>query len=122
MLFMYLTIRAIHIELTPAMYSDAFILTCRCIALRGELEGFYCNNGTNFRGTSNELKEMMIENLCRLRFELYSSIVFRFNLPCVPDIGGALERLVRSLTINFNNAVGEQTLTQHMLRAVLSEI
>lgn len=57
-LFTCMTTRAIHIELVHTLSSDSAIMALkRFISRRGSPTVIYCDNGTNFRGACNELKQ-----------------------------------------------------------------
>lgn len=60
LLFTCLYCRAIHIEMLDDVSTDAFINGLRCfIALRGAVRHIRCDQGTNFVGAKNELKEAL---------------------------------------------------------------
>ncbi|GBM82203.1 hypothetical protein AVEN_179513-1 [Araneus ventricosus] len=51
--------RAIHLELVRSLSSDSFNLAMRCfIARRGRPKTIYSDNGTNFKGSCNELSKL----------------------------------------------------------------
>lgn len=110
-LYTCLITRAIHLELTPSLATDAFLLIFRCfIGRRGEPLEVFCNNGTNFKGANTELNEAIRQNLQQLSSELYSNVKFRFNPPSAPHMGGAWERLVRSVKVSLRCAINDQVL------------
>ncbi|GBM79751.1 hypothetical protein AVEN_164489-1 [Araneus ventricosus] len=58
-LFTCAVYHAIHLELVNSLSSDAFLLALRrFIARRGRPRTIYCDNGTNFRGASNDLSKL----------------------------------------------------------------
>ncbi|XP_033300356.1 uncharacterized protein LOC117205756 [Bombus bifarius] len=58
-IFVCLAIKAVHIELVDDLTSEAFIAALRrFIARRGYCSTIHSDNGTNFRGASNELREL----------------------------------------------------------------
>lgn len=122
-LFTCLTTRALHIEITSAMSSDAFILSFRCfVGRRGEPLEVFCDNGTNFRGADTELKRALEDNVKKAIEDRYTRVKFNFNPPSAPHMGGAWERLVRSVKVGLRCTIGDQTLNEETLRATLIEI
>ena len=60
-LFTYLTVRAIHIEVIDEMSSSAFVNAVRrFIFIRGSLRHFRSDRGTNFVGATDHLKVQAI--------------------------------------------------------------
>lgn len=91
-LFTCLTVRAIHIEIAHALTTDSCIMAIRnFVARRGSPLEIYCDNGTNFRGSDNEIKQ----ELAKLDFEKFedqltiSNIKWIFNPPASPHMGGS---------------------------------
>ena len=61
-LFTYFAVRAVHIEAANAMDTYSFIQALRrFIARRGTVESIRSDNGANFVGPSNELKNTLHE-------------------------------------------------------------
>ena len=99
-LFTCLTTRAIHIELAHSLSASSAIMAVqRLAARRGVPLHMYSDNGTNFRGAYNELKKAIIEmdNDRITDFAVREQIEWDFNPPDAPHMGGAWERLVRSI-------------------------
>ncbi|XP_073968186.1 uncharacterized protein [Bombus fervidus] len=58
-IFICLSVKAVHIELVSDLTSEAFIAALRrFIARRGFCSSIYSDNGTNFVGANNELREL----------------------------------------------------------------
>ncbi|XP_055605883.1 uncharacterized protein LOC129754049 [Uranotaenia lowii] len=107
-LFTCLTIRAVHIEIVHSLSSNSCIMAIRrFVARRGSPLAFYSDNGTNFKGASNiltaELRE--VHEKCATTFT-NASTQWNFNPPVAPHMGGAWERMVRSIKVAMN-AIGE---------------
>ena len=100
LLFTCLCCRAIHIESLDDLSTDAFINGLRCfIALRGSVRMIYCDQGSNFIGANNELKQGLEElNSTRVNdFLLEKHCEFKFNAPGASHAGGVWERQIRSI-------------------------
>ncbi|XP_055604612.1 uncharacterized protein LOC129752852 [Uranotaenia lowii] len=98
-LFTCLTIRAVHVEIVCNLSTSSCILAIRrFIARRGSPSFFYSDNGTNFRGASNILRETIqnISKECAVTFT-NTNTQWYFNPPLSPHMGGSWERMVRSI-------------------------
>lgn len=95
-LFTCLMVRAIHIEVAHTFSTDSFIMALRCfIARRGCPLEIYSDNGTNLKGTDNEISRLIQNNLCHEYVSQFAQIKWYFNPPHAPHMGGAWERLIR---------------------------
>lgn len=65
------------------------------ISRRGSPREIYTDNGTNFKSVSKILREENL-NLRQVSFK-YDDIKWRFNPPAAPHMGGAWERLIRTV-------------------------
>ena len=61
------------------------------------LKIIHCDNGTNFRGMCNELKKVFEEFENNKINNSENKIKWKFNPPIAPHMGGAWERLIRSV-------------------------
>ncbi|KAJ8022556.1 hypothetical protein HOLleu_37488 [Holothuria leucospilota] len=99
-LFTCLAVRAVHIEISHGLYTDSFLNALRrYISRRGVPRSIYSDNGTNFVGAKQELKE----NLANLNQRSISDhaliqrgIQWYFNPLAASHMGGVWERMVRS--------------------------
>lgn len=82
----------------------------------------YSDNGTNFRGAHNELQKMSRKFIEQGVQDTFNSITWHFNPPCAPHMGGAWERLVRSVKSGLKCIQDERPPTEDALRATLIEI
>lgn len=122
-IFTCLTTRAIHLELATALSTDAFFLIFRCfVSRRGQPLSLYSDNGTNFRGAAAELQSLLAVHIQKLVQERYTSIKWHFNPPSAPHMGGAWERLVRSVKTSLEKALPERIPTEACLYSVLCEV
>ncbi|GBM65291.1 hypothetical protein AVEN_15374-1 [Araneus ventricosus] len=95
-LFTCAVYRAIHLELVNSLSSDAFLLALRrFIARRGRPRTVYCDNGTNFRGASNDLSNLNWSKI--LKETRLPKIFWKFIPPTEAWWGGWWEMLVRIL-------------------------
>lgn len=111
--FTCLTIRAIHIEVAHNLDTSSCILCIRnFIARRGTPREIYTDNGTNFKAAEKVLKDQ----LDQIKFSnisiKFDKTKWYFNPPGAPHMGGAWERLIRSVknvlyslypALNFND-------------------
>ncbi|XP_055585084.1 uncharacterized protein LOC129737939 [Uranotaenia lowii] len=98
-LFTCLTIRAVHVEIVYSLSTSSCILAIRrFIARRGSPASFHSDNGTNFRGACNVLRETIqnINEECAATFT-NTDTQWHFNPPLSPHMGGVWERMVRSI-------------------------
>ncbi|XP_055632443.1 uncharacterized protein LOC129772934 [Toxorhynchites rutilus septentrionalis] len=98
-LFTCLSIRAIHLEIVHSLTTQSCVMAIRrFIARRGAPETFYSDNGTNFIGANNLLKGQLraVNEHCAATFT-NARTKWQFNPPSAPHMGGAWERLVRSV-------------------------
>ncbi|XP_062713357.1 uncharacterized protein LOC134290274 [Aedes albopictus] len=98
-LFTCMTTRAVHLEVVHTLSAEyCKMATRRFIGRRGAPTEIRSDRGTNFVGASNELKKEMNE-IDRQLAETFTNANTKwlFNPPGTPHMGGAWERLVRSV-------------------------
>lgn len=100
----------------------------RSIARRGKVSHIYSDNGTNFQGASNKLKELyqMLHNKhhqgqvdSTLKKD---SIEWHFIPPHAPHFGGIWEAAVKSAKNHLKRVVGDVALTFEEMYTVLTQI
>ncbi|XP_055585414.1 uncharacterized protein LOC129738255 [Uranotaenia lowii] len=98
-LFTCMVVRAIHLEVVHTLNTESCLMAIRrFIGRRGPPLEFLSDNGTNFKGASRELKnELHSINLDCANAITTAQTGWRFNPPATPHMGGAWERLVRSV-------------------------
>ncbi|XP_055623389.1 uncharacterized protein LOC129766818 [Toxorhynchites rutilus septentrionalis] len=120
-----LTTRAIHLQIAHTLTTDSCIIAIRNImARRGIPAAIYSDRGTNFRAASKELQSA-IENLdhdALLKEFTSSHTEWFFNPPVTPHMGGAWERLIRSVKQNLGRLKSSRLLTHEVLENALLEI
>ncbi|XP_058817361.1 uncharacterized protein LOC131680666 [Topomyia yanbarensis] len=120
-LFTCLTTRAIHLEVVHSLSMESCIMAVqRFVSRRGMPREFWSDNATCFQGTSNKLdmhNKMMAEKFTT------SQTTWKFILPASPHMGGAWERLVRSVkvaigaTLDGTRKPDDETLETILLEA-----
>ncbi|XP_055614645.1 uncharacterized protein LOC129760976 [Uranotaenia lowii] len=98
-LFTCLTLRAVHVEVVFSLSTESCIMAIRrFIARRGSPLEFYSDNGTNFRGADNVL-QTQVQNIQEGLSSTFTNTATKwiFIPPGTPHMGGAWERMVRSI-------------------------
>ena len=101
-IFTCITRRVIHLEIAGDLTTDSLILALRrFIARRGNVKHIRSDNGTNFKGVQEELKDAIAEiNIPEVVSELvqkHVNFIWTFNPPSSPWMGGAWEALIKSV-------------------------
>ena len=124
-IFTCLTIRAVHIELAENLTTDSTIMALRrMIARRGAPSVIYSDNGTNLRGANTELKRSLEElNRDSLREDgTVRGIEWRFIPPGAPEMGGAWERMIRTVKTALKVILKERAPRPETLSTLLAEV
>ncbi|KXJ71674.1 hypothetical protein RP20_CCG019934 [Aedes albopictus] len=120
-----LTIRAIHLELAHTLTTDSCILALRNFMARRRTPAIiFSDRGTNFQGASKELKDIM-QNIDQERLmEEFTTpnTEWSFIPPASPHMGGAWERLIRSVKSNLRKLQWRRLPTDEVLNSTLIEI
>ncbi|XP_055542920.1 uncharacterized protein LOC129728499 [Wyeomyia smithii] len=98
-LFTCMTVRAIHLEVVHTLSTESFKMALRrFISARGAPVEIRSDQGTNFVGANNELRRKL-KNINEQLCETFTNVETKwiFNPPGAPHMGGAWERLVRSV-------------------------
>ena len=129
-IFVCMSSRAIHLEVTHSLSTDAFISTLRrLIALRGSVRKLFCDKGTNFVGAEAELKQAVKE----LSKEKISDFLLKNNcdyshfachVPHASHFGGLWERNIRTARRILASLLRDQggQLNDEALRTLFYEI
>lgn len=95
----------------------------RFVARRGTPFELWSDQGTNLKGGEKELREAFKGMSPELQLQLAKQKVhFRFNPPGAPHFGGAWEWEMRSVKSALYVTVGAQSVTEEVLRTVLTEV
>ncbi len=126
-IFTCLTVRCVHLEPVESLDTDDFI-SClrRFVNRRGAPQTMYSDQGTNFTGTTSELKDA-INSLDHHKISEFAStrqFTWKFNPPSAPHMGGAWERLVKSSKEVLTALMKEQlrALTDQQFHTLLTEV
>lgn len=120
-LFTCLTIRAVHLEVVHSLSTESCKMAIRrFIARRGSPLEFYSDNGTNFSKCSKELKaEIAVGDIAETFTN--NNTKWIFNPPSAPHMGGAWERLVRSVKIAFVSMQTARVPNEETFSTILAE-
>lgn len=98
-LFTCLATRAVHLEVAYGLDTDSFLNAFyRMASRRGLPEVMWSDNGTNFVGGNNELKEL-VRQLDKDRIQKSAAnrgVSWHFNPPLAPHFGGAHEIMIKA--------------------------
>lgn len=123
-LFTCMTVRAVHLELAANLTTDSTILALRrMISRRGQPLIIFSDRGTNLRGADRELRDAMEEiNFDDLSNEfIQRGITWIFNPPAASHMGGAWERLIRSVRVALRVSLKERAPKEEVLHTLLTE-
>lgn len=122
-LFTCMTTRAVHLELVSSLSTDSAIAAIRRMAARrGWPRVMYSDNGTNFRGADAELRAAYAEWVTHFpHLGLEHRMKWKFIPPGAPHMGGAWERLVRSVKAALGAVLRQRALKEEVLLTLLIE-
>ncbi|XP_036346466.1 uncharacterized protein LOC118755749 [Rhagoletis pomonella] len=128
-LFICLTTKAIHIELVTELSTAAFIASLRRFtARRGKPLHIFSDNGTNFVGANQHLRELYQyindsttqETISRASAE--QEIQWHFSPPAGPHFGGIWEAGVKSVKYHLKRTLADASVTYEELNTILCQI
>jgi len=109
-----MSIKAVHLEVVSDLTSDGFLAALRrFIARRGMPESIYSDNGTNFVGANNQLREMYAllnsDNHKKIvsKFACDHRITWHFIPPASSHFGGLWESMFKLFKHHFKRVVGD---------------
>ena len=125
-LFTCLNCRAVHLEVANSLDMDSFIYIAlrRFISRRGKPSKIISDNGTNFKGAERELRHNL-ESLNQTRvtnFLIEQGNDWNFNTPAASHMGGAWERMVRSVRKILTSLLGQQIVCAEVLSTLMTEV
>ena len=127
-LFTCLVSRAIHIEVVEELSSSSFINALRrFLSIRGPVQQFRSDRGTNFVGATEDLSinALFVEDGPVRKFLNDSGIDWLFNPPHSSHMGGAWERMIgvsRRILDSMLLRTGMKNLTHEVLTTLMAEV
>lgn len=123
--FTCLTVRAVHIEILRSASADSMINAMRrFISIRGYPKEIRSDNGTNFTGADEELRNAVqqwnqrrINNFCAQR-----EIKWTFNPPDASHMGGVWERIIQTAKRVLKALLKGQVVTDEVLSTVTAKV
>ncbi|XP_046869379.1 uncharacterized protein LOC124462025 [Drosophila willistoni] len=116
--------RAISIEIVHSLTTNSCLMGLRRhISVRGTPKEIYSDNGTNFRGTDAFLRDKLQLDDAKMHRELsHQEISWYFNPPSARYMGGAWERLVRSVKTVLYPITRNQKFSDESLLTAMAEM
>lgn len=126
-LFICLATKAIHLELVSSLSAEAFIQCLRRFAARrGFPKHLHSDNGTNFIGGRNLLKELerflKESNESIAKFSSDNGMVWHLSPSYSPHFGGIWEAGVKSSKHHLRRVIGTTSLTFEEFCTVLHQV
>lgn len=125
-----MAVKAVHLEVVSNLTTDGFLAALRRFAARRGIPAhILTDNGTNFVGANNQLKELYAlfnsdehKNTIS-RFAVEQQITWHF-IPSIapPHFGGLWESTVKSFKHHFKRVVGEKLFTFEELNTFTIEV
>lgn len=125
--FVCLATKAVHLEVVSALSTEAFVAALdRFVSRRGLPSLIRSDNGSNYKGTVNYLKDVceFIDNNCNTLSQIAAQkgVTWRFSPPNCPHWGGIFEAAVKSAKTHLRRTIGETALTFEELATVFCKV
>ncbi|XP_066596904.1 uncharacterized protein [Prorops nasuta] len=127
--FICMVVKAVHFEVVSDMTTEGFLAALRrFVSRRGTPDHVYSDNGTNFVGAKNQLRELnALFNSEQYKEGVgkYASehrITWHFIPPVSPHFGGLWESTVKLFKNHFKRVVGDALLTFEQLNTFAVEV
>ena len=124
-LFTCMRTRAVHIEIVHSLSTDSFLMALmRFVARRGSPKEIFSDNGSNFVGADNELRnELRLLSHEKVTNNLLSrGIQWHFQPPGSSHRGGVWERIIRSIRRILKAISEERNVRDETLLTYLAEV
>ena len=116
-LFVCMITRAIYVEVVDSLSTEKFLTALDMLsARRGMPKKIYSDNGTNFKGASKILNELLENNKSSLDTHAHR-IEWIFNTPFSPHQGGLWERSIGTLKSAMQRMLTSEQYLAHKLQA-----
>lgn len=120
-IFTCLTTRAIHLEVAGSLSADSAVMAVRrLIARRGCPTEIWSDNGTNLKAADKELRQAI--DTATEEEAAKRTISWRYIPPGAPFMGGAWERMVRSVKTALTATLHERHPSEEVLTTLLAEV
>ncbi|XP_063979917.1 uncharacterized protein LOC135163941 [Diachasmimorpha longicaudata] len=127
--FVCLAIKAVHLEVVSDLSTETFIAALRRFILRrGICTDIYSDNGTNFVGANNKIRQIYVflkkaENENKIQNYISSkSIQWHFIPPQLPHFGGLWEAAVKSFKYHLKRIINDELLSLEAFNTFVIEI
>ncbi|XP_073972881.1 uncharacterized protein [Rhodnius prolixus] len=121
--------KAVHFDIASELSTSSFLAAFhRFIARRGLPSKMFSDNGTNFVGAHNELRELgrLLNNpqhqQAVSRAATAAGIDWHFIPPASPHFGGLWEAAIKSAKHHLTRVLGNQRLTYEELLTVVTQV
>lgn len=124
--FICFSTKAVHLELVSDLSTAKFIQSLRrFVARRGLCTELHSDNGRNFVGAANELKQLVnskdYQNAVAQECNK-NQIRWHFNPPKASNFGGLWEAAIHSAQKHFVRVLGKNTLSHDDMETLLCQI
>ncbi|XP_018403789.1 PREDICTED: uncharacterized protein LOC108780532 [Cyphomyrmex costatus] len=123
------SLKAVHLEVVSDLTTDGFLAALRrFVSRRGVPTHIHSDNGTNFVGANNRLKELYSlfnseEHKNKInQFSLEHRVTWHFIPPIAPHFGGLWESTVKIFKHHFKRVVGDLLFTFEEFNTFVVEI
>ncbi|XP_062557002.1 uncharacterized protein LOC134221844 [Armigeres subalbatus] len=128
-LFVCLCTKAVHLELVTDLSTEWFIQALiRFVSCRGPITELWSDNGTNFVGARNKLRELFILLRAKNHQEKITTecvnqdIRWIFSPPSGPHFGGLWEAAVRSAKHHILRVIGNEPVSIENMNTLLVQV
>lgn len=122
------TTRAIHLEIAHSLDTSSCIMAINnFVCFRGQPREFYSDNGTNFHGADNVLRQELENEFAKLDKDRIqeefttSEYSWTFNPPAAPHMGGVWERMIQSVKKCLDESMTARYPTDEVLKSLFAE-